>query len=122
MLGLFQRPKLTAEFAPTHARTDEFTRAVELAGTLTLRNEGSDAQLTDIEMVLIAGFRRIPLEVAQDWRAATLGTGAQKTGELRWTLTLDAPLRAEKGEVYVSLLDQKRKKWEWRLPFSFERS
>jgi hypothetical protein len=122
MLGLFQRPKLAADFAAAHAHTDEFTRVVELAGALTLRNEGSEAQISEVEMVLIAGFRRIPLDVPAEWRALTLGSGADKRGDVRWSMTLDAPLRAEKGELYVSVRDQKRKKWEWRLPFAFERS
>jgi hypothetical protein len=121
MLGLFQRPKLAASFMAAHAHTDEFARTIELAGGLTLRNDGSDAQLGEIEMVLISGFRRIPLEVPSEWQAATLVAGGEKQGDLRWSLTLDAPLRAETGELYVSLRDQKRKKWEWRLPFAFER-
>ena len=121
MLGLFQRPKLAASFIATHAHTDEFARTIELVGALTLRNDGSDAQLGEIEMVLIAGFRRIPLEVPSAWRSATLAAGGEQKGDLRWSLTLDAPLRAETGEVYVSVRDQKRKKWEWRLPFAFER-
>src|ERR1700675_2696205 len=121
MLGLFQRPKLAASFIAAHAHTDEFARTIELVGALTLRNDGSDAQLGDIEMVLIAGFRRIPLEVPTAWRSATLAAGAEEKRDLRLSLTLDAPLRAETGELYVSVRDQKRKKWEWRLPFVFER-
>ena len=54
-------------------------------------------------------------------RSATLAAGAEQKCDLRWSLTLDAPLRAETGELYVSVRDQKRKKWEWRLPFVFER-
>jgi len=122
MLGLFQRPKLVATFVAAHAHTDEFTRAMELAGALTLRNEGSEAQISEVEMVLIAGFRRIPLDLPAEWRSASLASGNEKRGDVRWSMTLDAPLRAEAGELYVSLRDQKRKKWEWRLPFAFERS
>jgi hypothetical protein len=59
--------------------------------------------------------------VPGDWRMLRLASGAAKTGAVRWSLTLDAPLRAERGELYVSARDQKRKKWEWRLPFVFER-
>jgi hypothetical protein len=73
-------------------------------------------------MVLIAGFRRIPLDLPAEWRSASLASGNEKRGDVRWSMTLDAPLRAETGELYVSLRDQKRKKWEWRLPFAFERS
>ena len=56
---------------------------------------------------------------ARCWPA--FAAGGEKRGDLHWSLTLDAPLRAETGELYVSLRDQKRKKWEWRLPFAFER-
>ncbi len=121
MLGLFQRPKLAATFVAAHAHTDEFARTIRLEGGLTIRNDGSDTQLGEVEMVLIAGFRRIPLEVPSEWRSAALTTGTEKTGNVQWSLTLDAPLRAEAGELYVSVRDQKRKKWEWRLPFAFER-
>jgi len=121
MLGLFQRPKLAANFRAAHAHTDEFARTIELRGALTLANEGSDAQLADVEMVLIAGFRRITLDVPAEWRTAAVAAKGEKSGEVHWSLTLDAPLRAETGELYVSVYDQKRKKWEWRLPFAFER-
>ena len=120
MLGLFQRPKLDARFAPSHAHSDEFAREIAVAGRLTLTNEGSDAELSEIEMMVIAGFRRIPLEVPTDWRGVRLGKGASKDGAVEWTVTLDAPLRAQAGELWVSVRDQKRRKWEWRLPFSFE--
>lgn len=121
MLGWFSRPKLAASFAATHAHSDEFARTIELAGRLVVRNEGSEAELRDTEMMVIAGFRRIPLEVPGEWRTLTLAGGAEKGGEVHWSLTLDAPLRAENGELYVSIRDQRRKKWEWRLPFGFER-
>jgi hypothetical protein len=121
MLGWFQRPKLEARFTATHAISDEFARSIELVGELVLRNDGSDAELGDVEMIVIAGSRRIPLEVPAEWRTLRLENGAAKTGSVRWLLTLDAPLRAEGGELYVSTRDQKRKKWEWRLPFVFER-
>ncbi len=121
MLGWFQRPKLEASFTATHAHSDEFARTIELAGELVLRNEGSDAELGEIEMMVIAGFRRIPLGVPGEWAGFHLASGAAKAGAVRWTLTLDAPLRAEAGELSVSARDHKRKKWEWRLPFVFER-
>ena len=121
MLGWFQRPKLDARFAATHAFSDEFARQIEVAGRLTLRNDGSEAQLRETEMIVIAGSRRIPLVVPDEWRTLTLPQGAERQGDVQWSLTLDAPLRAEGGELYVSTQDQKRKKWEWRLPFTFER-
>ena len=121
MLRWFQRPKLDATFTATHALTDEFARTIEIAGELTVRNDGSDTDLDDVEMIVIAGFRRIPLEVPGEWRALHLESGGAAAKTVRWSLTLDAPLRAETGELYVSARDHKRRKWEWRLPFSFER-
>ena len=119
MLRWFQRPKLEASFTATHALSDEFARTIEVAGDLTIRNDGSDTDLDDVEMIVIAGFRRIPLEVPGEWRARPVASGAAAAGAVRWSLTLEAPLRA--GELYVSARDHKRKKWEWRLPFVFER-
>ena len=121
MLRWFQRPKLEASFTATQAVSDEFARTIEVAGDLTIRNDGSDTDLDDVEMMVIAGFRRIPLEVPGEWRARPVASGAAAAGAVRWSLTLDAPLRAETGELYVSARDHKRKKWEWRLPFVFER-
>jgi len=121
MLRWFQRPKLEASFTATHALSDEFARTIEVAGDLTIRNDGSDTDLDDVEMIVIAGFRRIPLEVPGEWRARPVTSGAAAAGAVRWSLTLEAPLRAETGELYVSARDHKRKKWEWRLPFVFER-
>jgi hypothetical protein len=121
MLRWFERPKLDATFTATHAVADEFARTIEVTGELTLRNGGSDTDLADVEMIVIAGFRRIPLAVPDAWRAVHLRNGGAEVGALRWSLTLDAPLRAETGELYVSVRDHKRKKWEWRLPFAFER-
>ena len=120
MFGLFQRPKLEADFSATEAVSNEFTREIGLAGRLTLRNDGSDAQLDAVEMMIIAGFRRIPLEVPAGWRSLGLAKGASKSEDLRWTLTLESPLRAQAGELFVSTQDQKRHTWQWRLPFKFD--
>ena len=120
MFGLFQRPKLEASFAASEAISNEFTRVVDLAGRLNLKNEGSDAELSSIEMMIVAGFRRIPLEVPPSWKALRLPKGEGKSEELRWKLTLDSPLRAQAGELFVSAHDQKRQTWQWRLPFKFE--
>ena len=121
MFRFFERPKLAVRFEPAEALTYEFARQFVLAGEFTLVNEGCDAALGETEMMVIAGFRRIPLEVPDEWRALTLASGGRKQGTVRWALTLDAPLRAETGELSVCLRDQRRKKWEWRLPFTFER-
>ena len=121
MLALFRRPKLVARFAPTRAMTDEFAREMSVGGHLTIANEGSDASVEDVEVMVIAGFRRIPLVVPAQWQGFRVPGEGEKSGEVSWSLTLDAPLRAEAGELWLSLRDQKRRRWEWRLPFSFER-
>jgi hypothetical protein len=120
MFGLFQRPKLAANFTATEAVSNEFTREIDLAGRLELRNEGSDADLSSVEMMIIAGFRRIPLDVPAAWKMFRLQKGGVKSEDLRWKLTLDSPLRAQAGELFVSAHDQKRQTWQWRLPFTFE--
>lgn len=120
MFGLFQRPKLGATFAATEAVSNEFTREIDVAGRLEMRNDGSDADLGSVEMMIIAGFRRIPLEVPPAWKVFRLAKGGSKGEDLRWKLTLDSPLRAQAGELFVSAHDQKRQTWQWRLPFTFE--
>ena len=120
MFGLFQRPKLDASFVASEAVTNEFTREIDLAGRLTLSNDGSDADVTGVEMMIIAGFRRIPLTVPEKWATFRLVKGQPRTDDVRWKLTLDSPLRAQAGELFVSAQDQKRKTWQWRLPFKFD--
>lgn len=120
MFGLFQRPKLDASFAATEAVTNEFTREIDLAGRLALKNDGSDADVTRVEMMIIAGFRRIPLAVPEGWTAFRLMKDQARADDVRWRLTLDSPLRAQGGELFVSARDQKGKAWQWRLPFKFE--
>jgi hypothetical protein len=120
MFGLFGRPKLTARLVAARAVSDEFARRVDLAGQLILSNAGADANLALSEMIIIAGFRRIPLVVPSEWRAFRIGAGTSWEGKLGWSLSLDAPLRSPTGELYIAALDQRRRKWEWRLPFTFE--
>ncbi len=120
MFGLFQRPKIEASFAATEAVSNEFTREIDLAGRLEVRNDGADADLSSVEMMIIAGFRRIPLDVPAPWKMFRLAKGEARVEDLRWKLTLDSPLRAQAGELFVSAYDQKRHAWQFRLPFTFE--
>ena len=120
MFGLFQRPKLEASFAASEAVSNEFTREIELAGRLVLTNTGSDADLSSVEMMIIAGFRRIPLDLPTSMAAFRLAKGESRTEDVHWKLTLDSPLRAQAGELFVGAHDQKRQTWQWRLPFKFE--
>ena len=120
MFGLFQRPKLVVGFVASEAISNEFTREIDLAGHLELKNEGSDAELSLVEMMIIAGSRRIPLDVPLPWKGLRLSKGEEKSEDLRWKLTLDSPLRAQTAELFVGAHDQKRQTWQWRLPFKFE--
>ena len=120
MFGLFQRPKLEASFAASEAVSNEFTREIDLAGRLVLTNAGSDTDLSAVEMMIIAGSRRIPLTVPASWATFRLAKGEARSEDLRWKLTLDSPLRAQAGELFVSAHDQKRQTWQWRLPFKLE--
>ncbi|TMA71006.1 MAG: hypothetical protein E6J69_00815 [Deltaproteobacteria bacterium] len=75
-----------------------------MAGELTLRNAGRDAELTDLELVLVAGnTRRINLVLPDAWRGRVRVPGG---GELRekvdWTVKLAAPMRASSAEIQVN--------------------
>lgn len=105
MLGLFKKtPKLEARFEPRIAVGRELAREVQVAGELTLHNTGRDAELTDLELVLIAGgTRRIDLVLPDAWRGRVRVPGG---GELRekvdWTVKLAAPMRASSAEIQVN--------------------
>ena len=105
VLGLFKKtPKLEARFEPRIAVGRELAREVQVAGELTLHNTGRDAELTDLELVLIAGgTRRIDLVLPDAWRGRVRVPGG---GELRekvdWTVKLAAPMRASSAEIQVN--------------------
>ncbi len=120
MFGLFQRPKLEATFVASEAVSNEFSKEISLRGRLSISNQGSDADVGSVEMMVIAGFRRIPLDVPAEWKGFQLAKGEMKAGDLAWHLTLDSPLRAQAGELFVGAHDQKRQSWQWRLSFQFE--
>jgi len=120
MFGLVQRPKREATFVASEAVSNEFTTEIPLRGRLSISNQGSDADVGSVEMMVIAGFRRIPLDVPAEWKGFQLAKGEMKTGDLAWHLTLDSPLRAQAGELFVGAHDQKRQSWQWRLSFQFE--
>jgi len=105
VFGLFKKtPKLEARFEPRIAVGRELAREVQVAGELTLHNTGRDAELTDLELVLIAGgTRRIDLVLPDAWRGRVRVPGG---GELRekvdWTVKLAAPMRASSAEIQVN--------------------
>jgi hypothetical protein len=105
MLGLFRRaPKIEAAFAPTAAVARELDKEVAVAGVLTLTNVGRDAELTDLELVLVAGgTRRIDLELPAAWRSGVrLAAGASASQTCDWTVKLAAPMRAPTAEIQVT--------------------
>jgi len=104
MLGLFKKaPKLEAAFRPTLAVARELAREIEVAGELTLRNVGKDAELTDLELVFIGGgTRRIDLTLPAAWGSTVrLPAGGQLREQVSWKVTLTAPMRAPEAEIQV---------------------
>lgn len=105
MLGLFKRaPKLECVFTPTVAVARELAKEVAVAGELVLRNVGRDAELSDLEVVLVAsGTRRIDLELPPAWRGTRrLAAGAALTATVDWKVKLAAPMRASGAEIQVN--------------------
>ncbi len=105
MLGLFKRaPKLECTFTPTIAVARELAKEVAVAGELVLRNAGKDAELTDLEVVLVAGgTRRIDLELPPSWKGVQrLAAGGALTATVSWTVKLAAPMRAPAAEIQVN--------------------
>jgi hypothetical protein len=105
MLGLFKRtPKLECTFTPTVAVARELAKEVAVAGELVLRNVGRDAELADLEVVLVAGgTRRIDLALPEAWRGTQhLAAGATLAATVDWTVKLAAPMRAPAAEIQVN--------------------
>jgi len=105
VLGLFKRtPKVEALFRPTLAVARELTREIEVVGELVLRNVGREAELTDLELVLIGGgTRRIDLAVPEAWRGRlAIPAGGELRQPVTWKLTLAAPMRAPAAEIQVN--------------------
>lgn len=104
VLGLFRRaPRLEATFRPTLAVAREIAREVEVVGELVLRNVGGDVELTDLELVLVAGgTRRIDLALPAAWRGPVrIPAGGEVREQVAWKLTLAAPMRAPAAEIQV---------------------
>jgi hypothetical protein len=105
MLGLFKRtPKLEASFTPTKAIARELAKEVAVSGELVLRNVGRDTELTDLELVLVAGgTRRIDLPLPAGWERATrLVAGGELRATVDWTVRLAAPMRAPAAEIQLN--------------------
>jgi len=105
MFGLFKKaPKLEMTFTPRTAVARELAKEVEVAGDLVVKNAGKDAELTALQVVLVAGgTRRIDLELPAGWGGTQRIAGG---GELRatvdWKVKLAAPMRAPAAEIQLN--------------------
>jgi hypothetical protein len=105
MFGLLKKaPKLELAFTPRTAVARELAKEVEVAGELVLRNVGKDAQVSDLEVVLVAGgTRRIDLELPAAWRGAQrIPAGGELREAVAWTVKLAAPMRAPAAEIQLN--------------------
>ena len=105
VFGLFKKtPKLEARFEPRVAVGRELAKEVQVAGVLVLRNTGRDVELSDLELVLVAGgTRRIDLALPEAWkRTVRVAAGAELREQVDWTVKLAAPMRASSAEIQVN--------------------
>lgn len=105
MFGLLKKaPKLELAFTPTAAVARELAKEVEVAGELVVKNVGKDAQVSDLEVVLVAGgTRRIDLELPAAWRGPQrIPAGGELRQAVAWTVKLAAPMRAPAAEIQLN--------------------
>jgi hypothetical protein len=105
MFGLFKKaPKLELTFTPTTAVARELAKEVAVAGELVVRNAGKEAQVSDLEVVLVAGgTRRIDLELPAAWKGAQrIAAGGELRATVAWTVKLAAPMRAPAAEIQLN--------------------
>ena len=105
MFGLFKKtPKVEARFEPRVAVGRELAKEVQVAGVLVLRNAGRDVELSDLELVLVAGgTRRIDLALPEAWkRTVRVAAGAELREQVDWTVKLAAPMRAPAAEIQLN--------------------
>jgi hypothetical protein len=105
MFGLFKKtPKLEMTFTPTIAVARELAKEVAVAGELVVKNAGKEAQVSDLEVVLVAGgTRRIDLELPPAWKGAQrIAGGGELRATVAWTVKLAAPMRAPAAEIQLN--------------------
>lgn len=105
MFGFFKKPpKLEASFVARVAVGRELAKEIEIAGELVLRNPGREAELSDLEVVLVAGgTRRIDLALPAGWRGTVrIPAGGELRENVDWTVKLAAPMRAPLAEIQVN--------------------
>jgi hypothetical protein len=104
MFGLFKSgPKLEAVFTPTLAVARELAREVEVDGELVVRNLGKEAELHDLQLVLVAGStRRIDLPLPPEFQGKRrVAAGGELRAAVAWKIPLAAPMRAPAAEVQL---------------------
>src|SRR5439155_17813288 len=84
----------------------ELAREVQVAGEIVLRKAGRDVELTDLEIVLVAGgTRRIDLALPAAWkRPVRVASGGELREQVDWTVKLAAPMRASSAEIQVNTI------------------
>lgn len=105
MFGLFKKaPKLEMTFTPRTAIARELAKEVEVAGDLIVKNVGKDAELSSLQVVLVAGgTRRIDLDLPAGWGGSQrLQAGGQLRAAVTWTVKLAAPMRAPAAEIQLN--------------------
>ena len=105
MFGLFKKaPKLEMTFTPKTAVARELAKEVEVSGELVVKNAGKDAEVGDLQVVLVAGgTRRIDLELPAAWRGAQrIPAGGELREAVAWTVKLAAPMRAPAAEIQLN--------------------
>ncbi len=105
MFGLFKKsPKLEMTFQPTTAVARELDKEVVVAGTLVVTNAGKAAEVTGLEVVLVAGgTRRIDIDLPAAWKGTQrLAAGGTLRADVAWTVKLAAPMRAPAAEIQLN--------------------
>jgi len=105
MFGLLKKtPKLELTFAPTIAVARELAKEVEVAGELVVKNVGKDAEVSDLEVVLVAGgTRRIDLDLPAAWKGTQrIRAGGELRAQAAWKVALAAPMRAPAAEIQLN--------------------
>lgn len=105
MFGLFKKPpKLEMTFTPKTAVARELAKEVQVTGELVVTNAGKDAELSDLQVVLVAGgTRRIDLELPAPWKGAQrVPAGGELRQSVDWTVKLAAPMRAPAAEIQLN--------------------
>lgn len=106
MFGLFKKtPKLESTFTSTTAIARELAKEIEIVGELVVTNAGKDADLANLETVLVAGgTRRIDLALPPALSGAVrIPAGGSLKVPCNWKIKLPAPMRAPHCQVQLQV-------------------